>query len=474
MQQLQVFNTKTKKYTPVLPHAGRTVLVYSCGPTLYKEVHIGNMRAYVFADTLNRALRRCGRAVRHVINFTDVGHLTDDADAGEDKIEREAEKEHVRAEDIVRKIGDLFLSDLKKLHISPSRYVFPKATDYINEQIAVIKQLERKKLTYDIDDGIYFDTTRYSAYGALGLPTGDKSNEYARIQQVQGKKHPHDFALWKRTPPGVTRQQEWDSPWGRGFPGWHIECSAMAMKLLAETITIHTGGIDHITVHHNNEIAQSEAVTGKTFAHIWMHAAFLTVQDEKLSKSLNNTYTVSDLEQRGYHPLALRYLFLQSSYRTPLSFSFAALDAAQTALNRLCSEYAKLPHSLFSRLFSRRKSERHVRAIDEAIADDLNTAKVLATVWDVIRDTSLPPAVRRNTVAYADMLLGVLHTLPDSRNEASIPEHIEELIAKRNKARAARDYDTADELRDRITGLGYEVSDTDNGGSAVRRRRDKI
>jgi len=304
MRLIELYDTQTKTLRPLTPLVGRQVCIYSCGPTLYQAAHIGNMRAYVFADTLHRALRHFGYSPNHVINFTDVGHLTDDADAGEDKVEKQAAQENQAAEAITARFGDLFLADLKKLNIKTNRYRFPRATHYIQEQIALTQQLEQKGYTYDIADGIYFDTQAYKPYGALGLPNTEESDEHARIQRVAGKKHPHDFALWKRTPDGVTRQQEWDSPWGRGFPGWHIECSAMAMKLLGTTIDIHTGGMDHIAVHHNNEIAQSEGASDTVFANLWMHVAFLTMGSEKLSKSLGNTYTIDDLEQREYHPLA--------------------------------------------------------------------------------------------------------------------------------------------------------------------------
>lgn len=469
MRLLELYDTKTKSLRPLTPLVGRQVRIYSCGPTLYQAAHIGNMRAYVFADTLNRTLRHFGYHPRHVINFTDVGHLTDDADAGEDKVEKQAAQENQSAEAITRRFGDLFLTDLKRLHIKTHRYLFPRATSYIREQIALTEQLEQKGYTYDIADGIYFDTQAYQPYGALGLPNTEESNEHGRIQQVDGKKHPQDFALWKRTPEGVTRQQEWDSPWGRGFPGWHIECSAMAMRLLGTTIDIHTGGMDHITVHHNNEIAQSEGASDEVFANLWMHVAFLTMGNEKLSKSLNNTYTIDDLIQREYNPLALRYLFLQASYRTPLSFSFDALSAAQTALQRLHKEYAALPHTLFSYLNTERGAA-HCAAIDAAIADDLNTAKVLATMHDIARDTSLAPIVKRNTLRYADRVLGILQRPKKEKvGKAAIPPEVMALLAERNQARAKKDYAAADTLRDRISELGYDVIDTDTASTVVKK-----
>ena len=468
MRLIELYDTRTKSLRPLTPLVGKKVLIYSCGPTLYQAAHIGNMRAYVFADTLNRTLRHFGYHPKHVINFTDVGHLTDDADAGEDKVEKQAAQENQSAEAITERFGNFFLADLQKLNIKTNRYIFPRATHYIQEQIELTQQLEQKGYTYAIEDGIYFDTQSYKEYGALGLTNSQDDNDHARIQQVTGKKHSQDFALWKRTPKGVTRQQEWDSPWGRGFPGWHIECSAMAMKILGNTIDIHSGGMDHITVHHNNEIAQSEGATGEVFANHWMHVAFLTMGDEKLSKSLGNTYTIDDLEQREYSPLALRYLFLQASYRTPLSFSFEALAATQTALQRLQKEYTALPHSLLSS-FNTTRDETHCAAVDAAIVDDLNTAKVLAIMHDIFRDTSLAPIVKRNTLRYADQVLGILCRPKRKNRQEEIPTEVQDLLEKRNTARAKRDYTTADTLRDQINDFGYEVIDTDTASTVVKK-----
>ena len=467
MQLIELYDTKTKTVRGLTPLQTKQVLVYSCGPTLYQQAHIGNMRAYVFADTLNRTLRHFGYRPKHVINFTDVGHLTDDADAGEDKVEKQAAQEKQSAEAITERFGDLFLADLKKLNINTRRYIFPRATRYIAEQISLTQKLEEKGYTYDIADGIYFNTQAYNNYGILGLSNTEEANTHARIQQVPGKKHPQDFALWKRTPQGVTRQQEWSSPWGRGFPGWHIECSAMAMKLLGESIDIHTGGIDHITVHHNNEIAQSEGATGAVFANLWMHVAFLTMRNEKLSKSLGNTYTIDDLEQRAYSPLALRYLFLQTTYRTPLSFSFDALTASQTALQRLQKEYDALPHSPLIHI-TKKYDQQYSAEIDAAIADDLNTAKVLAIAWAVTRDNTLTPIVKRGTLRYADMVLGILSSRKTISDDP-VPKEVQELLIRRNTARMNKDYATADTLRKKIHGLGYVVRDTDQTSTVTRR-----
>ena len=468
MRLIELHDTRTKRLRPLTPLNSQEVRIYSCGPTLYQPAHIGNMRAYVFADTLNRTLRHLGYTPRHIINFTDVGHLTDDADAGEDKVEKQAKKENRSAETITKKFGDLFLADLQKLNIDTERYRFPRATEYIDEQIALVKILEQKGYTYTIDDGVYFNTRAYAEYGALGLPETTQTNEHARIQEVAGKKHPQDFALWKRTPKNTSRQQEWDSPWGRGFPGWHIECSAMAMKLLGRTIDVHTGGMDHISVHHNNEIAQSEGATDEVFANIWMHVAFLTMRGEKLSKSLNNTYTIDDLEEKGYDPLALRYLFLQASYRTPASFSFEALKSTQTALHRLHKEYETLHSSPFSWLTTKR-NDTYCAKIDAAISDDLNTAKVIATAWDILHDSTLNPTEKRKTLRYANRVLGILPKRKTTKKQKSIPGEVEELLHERNIARKNKEYTKADSLRKKIHGLGYNITDSEETSTVKKR-----
>ena len=470
MQLIKIYDTKTKKIRAITPLTARRMLIYTCGPTLYQQAHIGNMRAYVFADTLNRSMRHLGMKPKHVINFTDVGHLTDDADAGEDKVEKQAAKECETAKTITTRLGKLFIQDLKKLNIRTGRYKFPRATQHIREQIQLIQQLEKKGYAYSIKDGVYFNTQAYKGYGALGLPAEEEGNTHARIEQIAEKKHPHDFALWKRTPEGVTRQQEWDSPWGRGFPGWHIECSAMAIKLLGKTIDIHTGGADHIAVHHNNEIAQSEGATGEIFANVWMHVAFLTIKGEKISKSLNNVYTIDDLEQRGYDPVALRYLFLQASYRTPLSFSFAALDSAQTALNRLRKEYATLPFSPFSYI-SKQHNQEYRRKINISIANDLNTAKVLATVWDIANNSTLKPAEKRDLLYYADRTLGILpkkNKKISNESETTVPEEVQKLLNERNVARKDKNYKIADTLRKEIYNLGYDTVDTGDTSTVIK------
>ena len=469
-----LYNTKTKSLQNLSPIQPPIVKVYSCGPTVYDEAHIGNLRAFVFADTLHRTLINSKYKVQHIINITDVGHLTDDGDDGEDKIEQQAIEKNKNPKEISEYYTSIFLKDIKKLNINTKEYAFPKATEYINEQIELIKRIEKEGLTYEIKDGIYFDTQKYTKYGALGL-TSTEDGGQARIQQNKEKKHPNDFALWKITPKDTKRKQEWNSPWGLGFPGWHIECSAMAMKLLGEQIDIHTGGIDHITVHHNNEIAQSESVTQKTFSNIWMHSAFLTMKNEKLSKSLNNSFTLTELENKNYHPLSLRYLFLQANYRSELHFSLEQLQASQTALNRLQRFYNSLPQqsilSSITNIFSNKKetpadqntnTHQYTKNIDEAMADDLNTAKVIAIIHDIMHDTTIQDKEKRTLIKYANSFLGILsHT--KTKYEKEMPDNIKTLIEERDQARKEKDYKTSDAIREQLEKMGYEVKDTEKG-----------
>lgn len=473
---LEVYNTKSRKQEVFKPLKTKKIKVYTCGPTLYQTAHIGNMRAYVFADTLNRTLRVFGYIPKHVINFTDVGHLTDDADSGEDKIEKEAREKKENADIIIKRLAQQFKKDLKRLNIVENKYVFPFATKHINEQIELIKQIEKLGYTYKISDGIYFDTGKYTKYGVLGKTS---SAEFARIDGKTEKRNNEDFALWKFTPEGVKRQQEWNSPWGKGFPGWHIECSAMAMKILGEQIDIHTGGMDHITIHHNNEIAQTECVTNKSFSKYWMHVAFLTNNKEKFSKSLQNTYTVDDIIEKGYKPGALRYLFLQANYRTPLSFSFEALQGAQTALENINKTYQKniaelnfiektlmATSHILDKLGIENKmlQKEYKEEILESIADDLNTPKVLSVVQKIIKDSEITNMEKIATMKYADKILGILEEKPV---EKKISKEVLELKLLRDKAKLEKRYDEADKLRGQIEKLGYSVNDTKDGTEIV-------
>ena len=330
---LKLYNTLTRKKEIFKPLKDKQVGIYTCGPTVYWHQHIGNLRSYIFPDILKRVLSLDGFKVKHVMNITDVGHLTGDADEGEDKIEKAAAKEGKKAEDIANYYWQIFREDFKKLNITEPD-IWTKATERIKEQIELIKKLEEKGYTYKTGDGIYFDTDKFKDYAKLAKLQKEGLRAGKRIE-MRDKKNKTDFALWKFSGEPGKRQQEWQSPWGLGFPGWHIECSAMSMKYLGDSFDIHTGGIDHIPVHHTNEIAQSEAATGKKFVNFWLHGAFLVFKGEKISKSKGGLYTIAELEEKGFSPLSFRYFALTAHYRASLNFSLENLEAAQNALENL-------------------------------------------------------------------------------------------------------------------------------------------
>jgi len=346
---IRFYNTLTRKKEVFKPLKDKKIGIYTCGPTVYWYPHIGNLRSYIFPDFLKKILIFQGYSVKHVMNVTDVGHLVSNADEGEDKIEKTAKREGKTAREISEFYFNIFKQDLKKLNISEPD-VWTKATEYIKEQIELIKKLEKKGYTYKTSDGIYFDTSKFRNYGKLAKLDVQGLKAGKRIA-IGKKKNKTDFALWKFSEKSGERQQEWGSPWGIGFPGWHIECSAMSMKHLGETIDIHTGGEDHISVHHSNEIAQSEAATGKTFVRYWLHGAFLNFKGEKISKSTGGLYTLSDLEKMNYSPMHLKYFYLSAHYRKPLNFTLESLNASKNA-------YEKLKNILFELRKSKQKINR--------------------------------------------------------------------------------------------------------------------
>lgn len=454
-------NTLTNRKEVFSPIKAGVAAMYSCGPTVYSRAHIGNLRSYVFADTLARMLSQAGYQTRRVINITDVGHLTDDADSGEDKMEKGAREAGMSASDIAARYTKLFIEDIRALGVNADDISFPRATDYIEEQIDIVKLLEEKGYTYRIKDGIYFDTHAFPNYGILDH-AGDKLREEAfaeigrRIAANNEKRHPADFALWKFSPLGSRRQQEWNSPWGRGFPGWHIECSAMSRALLGQPFDIHTGGIDHIPVHHTNEIAQSEAAYGKPLARFWMHNAFLTIENRKISKSLGDDVYVSDIKERGFSPLSLRYLFLQAHYASPLSFSWESLEAADAALKRL----SRLAYTIKAEADERARPSEWSRRIMALLRDDLSTPQALALLWEAVKDEDLTREEQLGAIEAAESVLGLgLLSVP----RAEIPAHILALVSEREAARTARDFAKADTLRIHIENSGYAVEDGPSG-----------
>lgn len=472
-ETLVLYNTlhrRKEAFTPINPPE---VGFYSCGPTVYNFAHIGNLRSYLFADTLKRVLSANGYQVNHIMNITDVGHLTDDADAGEDKMEKGARREGKTVWDVAQFYTDAFMADIEALNIlAPVR--FTKATDHIKEQIDIIKTLEEKGYTYVIDDGVYFDTSKFAGYGAMAKLDIENLKAGARVEMNSQKRNITDFALWKFSPKEDKRAMEWQSPWGKGFPGWHIECSAMAMKYLGQTFDIHTGGIDHIPVHHTNEIAQSEAATGKPFVRYWMHNEFVVLsKGEKMSKSADNFLRLKTVLDKGYEALDYRFLCLNTHYRSPLSFSWTAMDAAREGRERL-NQFVRRVHDLLAgptiesdKKYLSKKEDAFMGAVD----DDLNTPGALGVLFDLVKDINSQLA--NNTLAIApkdlwallmkwDEILG-LKLADVAKASADLPAAVTELLARRQAARDQKDFAASDRLRDLIKDQGYAVEDTSDG-----------
>lgn len=454
-RELQEFKTRHK-----------IIGIYSCGPTVYWYQHIGNLRTYIFSDILKRVLLYNKHKVKHVMNVTDVGHLTSDADTGEDKMENAVKREHRTAQEIAEFYWKAFRADFRKLNIIEPD-VWCKATEHIKEQISLIAELEKKGYTYKTGDSVYFDTSRLSDYGKLaGLSMQDLERlEAGKRIELGEKKNKTDFALWKFSEKPGLRQQEWDSKWGIGFPGWHIECSAMSMKYLSncfqkgafnpkkfDTIDIHTGGIDHIPVHHTNEIAQSEAAAGKRFVNYWMHGAFLTAKGEKISKSKGGLFTISELEDMGFKPLSFRYFCFTAHYRSPLNFDLESLQGAQNAYERLKNIISELKDD-------GKTNKKCLNEFEKAVCHDLDMPKAIAVLWNLVRDKEAEGKVK--TIERMDKILGL--GLFEKKKKEEIPKNILALMEKREGARKAKDWKTADKIREKIKQLGFVINDTPEG-----------
>lgn len=451
-----IWNTLSHKLEEIRPISPRRIGFYACGPTVYQRAHIGNFRAYIMEDVLRRALETQGFEVKHVMNITDVGHLTDDADSGEDKIEKASKTTGESAWEIAEKYSELFLTDLQKLNIIVPNEL-PRATATINDQIAVIEELERKGFTYRTHDGLYFDTSKFKDYGKFSGQPLEEKEEGARVEANPEKRHATDFALWKTSPEGVKRQMEWDSPWGIGFPGWHIECSAMSRKELGQPFDIHAGGVDHIPVHHENEIAQSMAAYGMPLAHYWFHVEFLLVDGQKMSKSLGNTYSIDDLVNRQIDPMAFRLFLLGAHYRQKQNFTWEALQAAQNALRKL-------------RLIVRDWNKPLIGLVDleaefmSAINDDLNTPRALAILWKTVDSENLTEE-KAETLLKMDKVLG-LGLVDYISKPIEVPAEIQTLLNRRAEARANKNWSESDRLRIEILTRGWSVEDTADGQRA--------
>jgi cysteinyl-tRNA synthetase len=468
MEGLVLYNTRTRckeRFTPLETGRAR---VYSCGPTVYSPQHLGNLRPYLFADLLKRALLAEGLRVTHVVNVTDVGHLTDDADAGDDKMELAARRTGRRAEEIAAEYTQMWRRDCRRVNCLEAD-VLCKATDHIPEQIAMVRILEEKGYSYRIPDGIYFDTSKFPRYADFARLDLEMQVGGKRSGEVAGKRHPADFALWKFAERGVARQQEWDSPWGRGFPGWHLECSAMSSKYLGQQFDIHTGGIDHLTVHHTNEIAQSEcAFEVHPWVQVWMQNEWLDFRGQKMSKSLGNIYLLDDLVADGHPPLAFRYFFLQAHYRKQQTFNDDAMEAAATGYRRLLASAVEVREAEGEA--DPKLVEPHRARFREAVRDDLNAPQALAVASEVARDRGLSAADRRTLLLEFDEWLGLdlaTATLPEEAQESD--PRIDALVAKREEARASKDWAEADRIREALTAEGVVIDDTPDGPRWRRR-----
>jgi cysteinyl-tRNA synthetase len=464
MNKLVLYNSLTRSKHEFKSIKPGEVGLYTCGPTVYNYAHIGNLRTYIFEDILKRVLLYNGFRVNHIMNITDVGHLTGDRDMGEDKMEKGALREGKTAWDIAEYYTRAFKADIKELNIlEPDIWV--KATDTIDDQIALVKTLEDKGYTYRTSDGIYYDTAKFKNYTKLSHQNLDALQEGARVEKNPEKRNATDFALWKFSPSGTRRQMEWDSPWGVGFPGWHIECSAMSAKFLGDQLDIHCGGTDHIDVHHTNEIAQSEAATGKPFFNFWMHGAFLIISGgKKMAKSEGNFLTLENaFISQGLNPLIYRFASFQTHYRKPMEYSEESVEAARNGLLHLQNQVRQVAQNGAAQNGS--VSEDFKAKFTEEINDDLNMPRALAVVQEMLKsDTG--NADKFATIMDFDRVLGL--SLEQVDKPEALPEEVQKLVEDRQAARANKDWARSDLLRDEIQSLGYTVQDSKDGMKVIK------
>lgn len=461
---LRIYNSLTKQiedFEPINPDA---VTMYTCGPTVYQYTSIGNFRTYTFSDFVHRTLLFNQYKVNFIMNLTDVGHLTGDnlgdADVGEDRIEETAKREGRSARDIADHYIDDFFQSYEKLNLLKPKK-FTRVTDYINEQIELVRTLEMKGFTYKISDGVYFDTSKFKDYGKLAGIKKEAMKEGARVEPNPEKKNPGDFALWKFSDPNEKRWQEWDSPWGVGYPGWHLECSAMALKELGESIDLHLGGEDLKMIHHPNEIAQSECATGKQFAKYWMHGAFLQVDGGRMGRSLGNVYTLRDIQDKGCEPMALRYFYMSAHYRAKLNFTWEALQNAQNSLKKMYDLVAGYKAEEGAEV-----SDRYIGDFEQAINDDINIPQALAVAWDTLK-SNLNESTKLVTILKMDQVLGLRL---EEYMGFEIPQKVTDLANTRLEYRKNGIWDKADLLRRKIEEMGYLLEDQPGNKYKIRRK----
>lgn len=455
---LKIYNTLTRKKEEFVPLKEGKATMYSCGPTVYSYAHIGNLRTYIFMDTFRRVLKYDGYKLKGVMNITDVGHLLSDGDEGEDKMAKAAREQQKTPWEIAEFYTNYFFEDFKKLNIGKPEVVC-KATDHIQEMIKDVQTLIDKGYAYEIDDGIYYDISKFPEYGKLSRLSLEDQQAGARVEVNSQKRHPADFAVWKKAEPQHIMQ--WQSPWGMGYPGWHIECSTMSRKYLGSHFDIHTGGVDAIPVHHENEIAQNEALEGDKTVNYWVHSEFMLVNNGKMSKSLGNVYRISQLEEKGYNALDYRYFCLNAHYRKKLNFTFEGMDGAKTSYARLLS--ALYQHKVGQNTIAEDKLAEYKRQFDEAINDDLNIPLALGVVWTMIKEPK-SKAIYDLALQF-DKVLGLsLDTAqPAKEEQEQIPEDVRKIADERYEAKKRKDFALADELRAKLSDMGYTVADTKDG-----------
>ncbi len=454
--KIYFYNTLTRKKDEFIPIDEKEIRMYSCGPTVYYFAHIGNLRAYLFMDTLRRTLKYNGYKLKHVMNITDVGHLVSDADEGEDKMMKAAQRENKDPFEIANFYMTAFLKDIDTLNIDRPE-IIARATEHIPDMEKYVQKIIENGYTYETEDTIYFDTAKLDKYGVLSNINIDEQKAGARVDFDQNKKNVTDFALWIKAP--ENHLMKWDTFWSKCYPGWHLECSAMGHKYLGEHFDIHTGGIDHIPIHHENEIAQAKGYCGQIPANFWMHVDFLQVNGGKMSKSLNNLYTLKDLQEKGYEPLVYRMFNFTSTYRAQINFTFEAMDAAKVALGRLREGYLK--HKEGTEEVSQEEINALKNRFLEAINDDLNMPVAMSVVWEVVKNP-------KKSKAYQELLLDFDRVLGFDlehyvKEEKTLPDEVQKLVTERNLARENKNWAESDRLRDILIGMGYTVKDSKEG-----------
>jgi cysteinyl-tRNA synthetase len=476
---MKIYNTLTRKKEIFYPIDKEVVRIYSCGPTVYNYAHIGNFRTYIFMDILRRVFQYEGYMLKHVMNITDVGHLVSDSDEGEDKMLKSAREQQKSPWEIANYYTEVFFRDIKELNIQKPEIV-PRATEHISEMIQFVKSLLEAGYGYETRDGIYFDIGKFDGYGKLSRINLDEQIAGARVEVNEEKRHPADFALWKKAPREHIMQ--WDSPWGRGYPGWHIECSAMGQKYLGDYFDIHTGGVDHIPIHHENEIAQTEALLGKPAVKYWMHSEFLLVDNGKMSKSLGNVYTISDLKEKGFKPIVFRYFCLNAHYRNKLNFTWDAINASKTAYSRFVNGALEHKKAIEQKdkidigVINRFRNE-----FESAVSDDLNIPKALGIAWNVIKNKEKSRELF-NLLLEFDKILGLDLDIAEEKKEnekkdikePEIDDKVKSLIEKRQQAREAKNWDMADKIREELGNMGIIIKDTPKGARIVFKDKDNI